>query len=139
MSEDMIAHKADNLIDEIVSKTASLRDRIESSDRITEESTPESYKERLNTWMQSSAKLDEEIFSRRLSYDQLGKDKLKTILSNEFRYPEDSIPAWSEKFDRILNPLSRETYEGILNDIDSVLIECKQKDIPFYHLIISFC
>ncbi len=44
----MIAHKADNQIVEIVSKTASLRDRAEHRTSITKESTPESFKARLN-------------------------------------------------------------------------------------------
>lgn len=71
-----------NLIDDVLTRSKTLSERVESLPKI-DGSLTEEERERLDTWMENAAKGDREAFERRLEWLGVSSDDLGSILSND--------------------------------------------------------
>jgi type 2 lantibiotic biosynthesis protein LanM len=98
---------------ELIKKTSFLHDRINGY-FVPEQAQSEEVSERnLNKWKEILAKRKEEIFQKRLSFDNLTPDTVRSLLGEVRLSDENNLPEWSDILEKIINPKEKFTMEQI--------------------------
>jgi hypothetical protein len=97
----------------LIEKTSFLHDRINGVFVPKDPQNEETSDRNLDRWKEIVAKGNEEIFEKRLSFDELTPDTARSLLGECCLSDKNNLPGWSDILEKILNPKEKITLEQI--------------------------
>jgi len=124
---------------ELIAKTSFLHDRINGF-FVPEGSRNEEVSEKnLNKWKEILAKGKEEIFEKRLSFDNLTSATARSLLGHVRLADKNNLPEWCDILEKIINPGKKITPEQITSREEPVKrFIFSDNPVPFEEAFIPF-
>ncbi len=124
---------------QLIEKTAFLHDRINGFFVPEQVQNDEISERNLNKWKEILAKEREEIFEKRLSFDNLTADNVISLLGNVQLADKNNLPRWSCILEQIINQAKRTVSEEITSSQDfSRRFIFTDNPVPFEEAFVPF-